>query len=159
MIPDWTWRDGPVEPGPTVVVDIDGVLSDATARQHFLDRRPKNWRGFFDAVGEDPLIVELGVLLRVLDPVLRVVLLTGRPERVREPTVAWLDRNHVRWDLLAMRDSDDRSPATAFKREILHGLRQAGFEPVLALDDDERNVSMFRDEGVPTVYIHSGYFA
>jgi hypothetical protein len=34
--PNWRWRAGPVEPGPTVVFDIDGVLSDATSRQHFI---------------------------------------------------------------------------------------------------------------------------
>ena len=34
----WAWREGPVEhPGQTVVFDMDGVLSDATSRQHFLD--------------------------------------------------------------------------------------------------------------------------
>lgn len=159
MTPGWTWRDGPVEPGPTVVVDIDGVLSDATARQHFLERRPQDWRGFFDSVGEDPLILELAVLLRLLDPVLRIVLLTGRPERVQGPTIAWLERYHVRWDVLAMRDRGDYGAATEFKREILHRLREAGFEPVLALDDDDRNVVMFRDEGVPTIYVHSGYFS
>ena len=33
----WTWRDGPVDPGPAVVVDIDGVLSDASTRQHYIE--------------------------------------------------------------------------------------------------------------------------
>lgn len=157
MTPGWTWRDGPVEPGPTVIVDIDGVVSDARARQHFLERRPKDWRSFFDAAGEDPLIVELAVLLRLLDPVLRIVLLTGRPERVQGLTIAWLDRNRVRWDALAMRDGGNYGASTEFKRGVLHRLRAAGFEPVLALDDDDRNVAMFRAEAVPTIHIHSGY--
>ena len=33
----WTWRDGAVEPGPAAVVDIDGVLSDAANRQHYIE--------------------------------------------------------------------------------------------------------------------------
>jgi hypothetical protein len=28
----------------------------------------------------------------------------------------------------------------------------------LALEDDPRNVEMFRKAGVPTIYIHSGYY-
>ena len=42
---NWTWRDGPVEPGPAVVVDIDGVLSDAASRQHYLESPRQDWRG------------------------------------------------------------------------------------------------------------------
>ncbi len=38
------------------VVDIDGVLADATHRQHHLEGRPKDWDAFFAAVGEDPPI-------------------------------------------------------------------------------------------------------
>ncbi len=55
----WTWRAGAVEPGPTVVVDIDGVLSDAARRQHYLEDPWPNWRGFFDACGEDQVIEEV----------------------------------------------------------------------------------------------------
>jgi hypothetical protein len=29
---------------------------------------------------------------------------------------------------------------------------------MLSFEDDRRNVAMFHDEGVPTVYIHSGYY-
>ena len=75
----WTWRSGPVEPGPTVVVDIDGVLSDAARRQHYLEEPFPDWRGFFDACGEDHVIEEVKALLDLLDPNLRIVLLTGRP--------------------------------------------------------------------------------
>ena len=30
---NWLWREQPLEPGPTVVFDMDGVLSDASSRQ------------------------------------------------------------------------------------------------------------------------------
>ncbi|MEY3512516.1 MAG: hypothetical protein RL486_1181, partial [Actinomycetota bacterium] len=29
---NWRWREGPVAPGPTVVFDMDGVLSNASDR-------------------------------------------------------------------------------------------------------------------------------
>ena len=37
-------------------------------------------------------------------------------------------------------------------------LRKYGFDLRLAFEDDRRNLEMFRAEGIPCVYIHSGYF-
>ena len=34
----------------------------------------------------------------------------------------------------------------------------SGFELKLCFEDDLRNVEMFRAEGVPSLYIHSGYY-
>ncbi len=146
-------------PGPAVLVDIDGVLSDATNRQHFLeDQSNRNWRAFFDACGDDPLIEEVARLLELLDGDLSVVLLTGRPVRVQPQTLAWLDRYGVRWDLLIMRNVGDYSAAREFKRGTVSELRTHGFDLRLAFEDDRRNLEMFHEEGVPCVYIHSGYY-
>ena len=64
---NWQWRDGPVEPGPAVVFDMDGVLSDAAGRQHFLERPYRDWEAFFQACGDDQVIDEVARLLAVLD--------------------------------------------------------------------------------------------
>ena len=61
--PNWRWRLEPAEPGPAVVFDIDGVLSDAQARQHYLEWGRHDWDAFFDACGDDPLIDEVARLL------------------------------------------------------------------------------------------------
>jgi len=160
--PHWQWRDGDKQPGPTVVFDIDGVLSDAAGRQHFLEADEggnRDWRGFFDACGDDPLIEEVARLTDLLDHDLLLVLLTGRPDRVRPQTTAWLERYHLRWDLLIMRSHGDYSWAREFKRETVHDLRADGFDLRLAFEDDPRNRDMFHSENVPCIYIHSGYYA
>ncbi len=142
-----------------MLVDIDGVLSDATGRQHFLeDQSRRNWRAFFDACGDDPVIAEVARLIELLDRDLGVVLLTGRPVRVQPQTLAWLERYGVRWDLLIMRNMGDYSAAREFKRQTVHELRSFGFELCLAFEDDRRNHQMFKGEGVPCVYVHSGYY-
>jgi hypothetical protein len=153
----WHWRAGPVAAGPTVVFDIDGVLADASDRQHLLDRPRRDWDAFFEACGEDALIVEVARLLEIIDADHRIVLLTGRPIWVQEHTVDWLERHGLRWDLLVMRHWGDYSAARMFKREVVGELREAGFELRLAFEDDPRNVEMFHGEGVPCIYIHSGY--
>ena len=136
--------------------DIDGVLSDAASRQHFIEA--DDWYAFFDACGDDPLIEEVARLIELLDDELVIVLLTGRPVRVRPQTRAWLDRYQLRWDLLIMRDMGDYSAARRFKQTTVADLRAGGFDLRLAFEDDRRNHEMFKAEGVPCVYIHSGYY-
>ena len=137
---------------------MDGVLSDAASRQHFIERGRRDWRAFFDACGDDPLIEEVARVVELLDDELTIVLLTGRPLRVQPQTLAWLERYGLRWDLLIMRDMGDYSVAREFKRDTVDDLRRYGFDLRLAFEDDRRNHEMFKAEGVPCVYIHSGYY-
>jgi hypothetical protein len=154
----WIWRADAVAAGPAVIVDMDGVLSDASTRQHLLEGPNRRWDAFFEACGDDQPIPEAVELLRLLDPSLTIILLTARPIRVQRQTLDWLRRHPVRWDLLIMRGDDDWSSSHLFKKVELHELRGAGFDPRLAIDDDPRNVEMYRKEGVPGLYLHSGYY-
>jgi hypothetical protein len=140
------------------VFDIDGVLSDAASRQHYIEGGRRDWDAFFEACGDDPLIDEVACLLSLLDPALAIILLTGRPLRVQPQTMAWLERYKLKWDLLVMRDVGDYAAARTFKRRSVTELRHYGFDLKLAFEDDRRNLEMFRGEGVPCVYIHSGYY-
>src|SRR5262249_34251853 len=74
----WTWREGPVPADAAAGIDLDGVLSDAASRQHYLEAPRRDWRAFFDACGDDPVIEEVKVLLDLLDVSLAIVLLTAR---------------------------------------------------------------------------------
>ena len=154
----WRWRDGPVEPGPAVVFDMDGVLSDASGRQHLLERPYRDWDAFFEAAGEDALIEEVAQLLDLLEPDLRVVLLTARPISIQRHTLGWLERHSLRWDLLVMREDRDFRSSPDAKRDAVHALRGVGFDLRLAIDDDPRNATMFEQEGIPCLYVHSGYY-
>jgi hypothetical protein len=158
---NWTWRPGAGSAhrsGRAVVFDLDGVLSDAAGRQHFLEQGRRDWTAFFEACGDDPVVEETARLLELLDPSLAVILLTGRPAGVQPQTVAWLARYGVRWDLLVMRDRGDYVQVTSFKRAVVEDLRAHGFDLQLAFEDDPANHAMFVAAGVPCVYIHSGYY-
>jgi hypothetical protein len=156
----WRWRTGAVEPGPCVVFDVDGVLANADHRQDvlFAGGKRKNWKAFFAAAGDDALIEEVARLTTLIDPALKVVLLTARPTSNRSITLTWLAEHDVRWDLLVMRPDGDFRSSPEAKRGAVQELRDQGFEPQLAFDDDRRNVDMFHDEGIPCIYIHSGYY-
>jgi hypothetical protein len=141
-----------------VVFDIDGVLSDAAGRQHYLERGRRDWNAFFEACGDDAVIEEIARLLELLDSSLTVVLLTGRPQRVAPQTLAWLRRYGLRWDLLLMRSRGDYAYVTDFKESAVADLRAHGFDLRLAFEDDPSNHAMYVAAGVPCVYIHSGYY-
>jgi hypothetical protein len=158
QLDNWLWRTEPQEPGPTIVFDMDGVLSDASSRQHFIEYPFPDWEAFFHACGDDELIDEVARLLDVIDAEHRIILLTARPIRVQPQTLAWLDRYDLRWDALIMREYGDYMAARVFKQRTVAELRARGFDLRLAFEDDPRNVHMFHSQDVPCIYIHSGYY-
>ena len=155
---NWWWRTEPLAPGPAIVFDMDGVLSDASTSQHFIEYPFPDWESFFHACGDDDLISEVARLLDVIDEHHQIVLLTARPIRVQPQTLAWLDRYDLRWDVLIMREYGDYMAARVFKQRTVKELRGRGHDLRLAFEDDPRNVHMFHTQGVPCIYIHSGYY-
>ncbi len=152
---NWCWRDGPVEPGPVVIVDIDGTIADARARMEGIDTAD-NWLDHMVGVREDPLITEVAQLVNLLTEDVAVVMLSARPISIQDETREWLEQHGVRWDLMILRATSSMDKPLNYKQHRTSELRQHGFEPVLALEDDRRNVDMYHDEGVPCLYIHSG---
>ncbi len=156
---NWTWADGVVAPGSSVVFDLDGVLADGWHRQHHLDGLRRDWKSFFGAARQDGPIESTIGLGRLIDREIAIVILTARPAWIHQDTVQWLVENEVRWDLLVMRGRRDGGRSSReFKRRSVAELRNYGFDIVVALDDDLRIVEMYGEEDVPAVYIHSGYY-
>ncbi|MFD3694963.1 hypothetical protein ACFWUZ_02165 [Streptomyces sp. NPDC058646] len=121
---------------PLAVFDIDNTLADTAHRQHFLERRPRDWNGFFGAAPADPPLAR-GVALAVESAAdCEVVYLTGRPERCRADTQDWLGRHGLPEGRLWMRGDRDRRPARATKLEVL-GRIARGREVRVLVDDDE----------------------
>ncbi len=153
----WHWRQKANQPGDCAIVDIDGVLADAEHRQHYLDPPWRDWDGFFAECGGDGVFEETKALLELMDLTLTIVLLTSRPTWIQKATLDWLSRHEIRYDLLIMRPLGDFQPSPGFKRDETDGLRHRGYVPVLAIDDDMRNVRMYKNEGIPTIFLDSGY--
>ncbi|MBZ9642378.1 hypothetical protein [Streptomyces sp. PSKA30] len=121
---------------PLAVFDLDNTLADTAHRQRFLERKPRDWDGFFAAAPEDPPIAE-GVALAVQSAQeCEVVYLTGRPERCRPDTLEWLAAHGLPEGRVYMRRNDDRRPARYTKLGILRRLARTREIRVL-VDDDE----------------------
>jgi len=127
-----------------VVLDLDGVLADTRHRMHFIERRPKDWDGFFTAAVRDPVHPEgLALARSAADQGRAVVYLSGRPERTRENTVDWLRRQGAPDGEVLLRRDDDRRPARMVKIAHLRRLNER-FDLQVLVDDDPEVVRAVR---------------
>ncbi|MGW4194645.1 phosphatase domain-containing protein [Streptomyces sp. NPDC005004] len=121
---------------PVAVFDLDNTLAATAHRQHFLERRPRDWDGFFAAAPADPPLAEGVALVHRSARDCEIVYLTGRPERCRADTADWLATHGLPEGAVHMRRDGDRRPARVAKLEILRRLARKGTVRVL-VDDDE----------------------
>jgi hypothetical protein len=121
---------------PLAVFDLDNTLADTAHRQRFLERKPRDWNGFFAAAPQDPPLAEGVALARESARECEVLYLTGRPERCRRDTVDWLAAHGLPEGRIRMRRDNDRRPARRTKLEILRDLARTREIRVL-VDDDE----------------------
>ncbi|MEU4007100.1 phosphatase domain-containing protein [Streptomyces pseudogriseolus] len=130
-----THRTEPVR-RPLAVFDLDNTLAGTAHRQHFLERTPRDWDGFFAAAPQDPPLAEGIALARESARACDIVYLTGRPERCRRDTLDWLAAQGLPDGELHMRGNADRRPARFTKLAVLRRLARTR-EVRMLVDDDE----------------------
>jgi hypothetical protein len=136
-----------------VIFDIDGTLADVRHRLHYVSHGGKDWPGFFAMMGDDPVHQPVARLLRLVHAELPVVLCSGRPEDYRDATERWLSRHGLPYARLYMRAKGDFRQDAVIKRQILAGIREDGFEPILVVDDRQQVVDMWREEGLTCLQV------
>ncbi len=136
---------------PLAVFDLDNTLASTAHRQHFLERRPRDWEGFFAAAPEDPPLAEGIALVRESAGACDIVYLTGRPERCRRDTQDWLAAQGLPEGELHMRGNADRRPARITKLAVLRRLARTG-EVRMLVDDDELVCEDARRAGFTVVH-------
>lgn len=136
---------------PLAFVDIDGVLADVRHRLHLIERRPRDWDGFFDAAVDDPAYPEGIALVETLQAEHEIVYLTGRPRRLEGDTRRWLEQHGVGGHRLVMRPEGDRRPAAVVKLQLLRRLA-AGRSVAVVVDDDSDVIDTMRKAGYPTFH-------
>jgi hypothetical protein len=142
-----------------IVFDIDGTLADIEHRLDYVRSKPKNWKAFDAGISNDavnPYVAE------VFDAMIMgghtVILASGRNERSREATVAWLTKNSLHtWDNLYMRKADDFRSDDIVKREMLDDIiADYGKKPDMVFDDRPRVVRMWREAGIFVFNVYQG---
>lgn len=147
-----------IEHPPCVIVDIDGTLSDAAHRQHLVRGPKKQFDEFYDLCDGDGLQNHIAVVVNLLSPTYKIILVSGRVERTREITVAWMKKHWVWYDELFMRPDGDYRPDDVLKEEILDRDIIPRWHPIMAFDDRDRVVAMWRRRGIPCLQVAEGAF-
>lgn len=145
------YRSAAGEMVPAVIVDIDGTLADTRHRDCF--KQQKDWDGYFARVHDD------GVMMETVDRVKAhkgegrmILLMTGRPEKLRVATMNWLDVHGIPYDALYMRPNDDRRPGFAVKEDLYTRHLLDHYQVVCVMDNDPQIIEMFTLRNIPTEY-------
>lgn len=143
------------------VFDIDGTIANGDHRLPHIQKTPKDWKSYFAACGQDKPIQHVIDVLLAVSSDHEVFIFSGRSDEVRPETMAWLvEHTDIRWDDgdVYMRNAGDHRDDSLIKLEMLAALRARGYEVVLAFDDRDRVVKMWRDAGVPCAQVAPGDF-
>ena len=118
-----------------VIFDIDGTLSDHSHRIKYLIEKHDH-KLYYSLCTEHPVFQDVLDILNTYK--IKIIMLTGRPERLRTRTSCWLAFNHIKSDLLIMRpDYNYEKDFIVKERELLK--LEKKYNIVCAYDDREKN--------------------
>lgn len=132
-----------------VIFDIDGTLADATHRLHFIHNGSHDWDAFFAEAANDPVIEPIRDLVFLFDNQdYRIILMSGRTDKIRGLTEAWLDQHGIPYHELHMRAEGDYRQDFVVKSELLDGILASGHQIHCVIDDRPSVVAMWRERGL-----------
>ena len=143
------------------IFDIDGTLADATHRlHHILGKEKKDWDAWdAETDGDTPIVPIVGILQALYDHGHKIMLLTGRNERVRELTEQWLEDHNIHYHWLVMRPHGDRRDDTIVKLEQLEQFMRNRNDRIQTIFEDRRRlVVAFREAGYHVCQVAEGDF-
>lgn len=133
-----------------VICDLDGTLSLLNGRD------PYNAATCDNDLLNEPVAAALKMAKQ---QGYQVILLSGREDKFREPTVRFLDKHQIGYDLLLMRTSNDFRKDNIIKRELFEGEIQGKYFVEFFLDDRNQVVDMWRkDLHLPCFQVNYGDF-
>ena len=140
------------------IFDIDGTLADNSHRLHFIQGEVKDWEGFHTAQGDDMPIWEVITVARALAKAGHgIVYSTGRMEKGRAVTQAWLNKYRVPHGPIFMRKDGDHREDYVVKEELLGYIK--GVYPLAiggAFEDRQQMANMYRAKGIRVFQVAKG---
>jgi hypothetical protein len=145
-----------------VIFDVDGTLGCAQHRLHYIrpnpshdpvtgKKRKRRYDKFHNAcVLDTPIPAVVNIYRRmVADPDVTVVLLTGRPDSVRDLTVQWFTDNDLNgYDALYMKTGDQQTPDVEQKATTADEIEaRYGMSIDMVFEDRQRVVAMWKARG------------
>lgn len=138
--------------------DIDGVLVDASKRLNLcLNDGDVDWDCFLDCgklALDSPKRRNVELALELSKRGYNVVVITGRPERMRKCTELQLRSYGVVYKALYMRPEGDTRRDHLYKADAIVALRRKGIEVLAHFDDNEDTVKALKAAGIDAILIY-----
>lgn len=138
-----------------IIVDIDGTLAHGTGRNMY----------DFAMVYTDAADIAVGeVVTRYATngpdglPDTYIIVVSGRGKECEAETKQWLEDNGIYYDELYMREAGDVRDDTIVKKEIYEESIKPRYNVRFVLDDRNKVVKMWRDEGLKVLQVQDGPF-
>lgn len=131
-----------------ILVDIDGTVA------HMTDRTPHEYEKV-DSDVVDPVVRDQVILNSTRG---YIIMLSGRPDSVRDKTTKWLLDNGLPHAKLFMRKEGDRRPDFIVKAELFDEHIRGKFNVRFALDDRNQVANMYRRMGITVLQVADGDF-
>lgn len=151
-----------------LIIDIDGTLTNSTERaENYLNSSNKDWDAFYEHCDEDaPIERVCDAVVRLVETGYTPVFLTGRPQRVMDKTLDWLekylgDSSSIKDSALIMRHDNDHTPDFIYKSKVYKDiLERMGVRPynTLILEDRKSVVNMWRELGFICFQVAEGNY-
>lgn len=145
----------PTERKNTFGFDMDGTLANVDSILHYVrkDSRYKDFDSFHrSSYFSPPNQNVVDILFEAVDKGFTIVIVTGRNEKYRDVTQAWLDENNIPYDNIFMRPEDDFRPDTVIKNNIFQQINQH-YHMVHFVDDRTDIAKVWEENGVSTSLI------
>lgn len=135
-----------------VIFDIDGTLAHNTSGRSFYD---------FSKVGKDTpdpfLTMAIDAINETEDYYVDIIIVSGRDGEYREQTESWLERNAIPYQMLYMREPDDKRDDVVVKEEIYHKFIEPKYAVLGVFDDRPKVCRMWRKLGLNVAQMGNPY--
>lgn len=141
------------------IIDLDGTLCNIDHRLHYVQQEKKDWNGFFSRLSDDvPYMAVYDMLVALKSTNYAILLVSGREEKWRKETEAWLNKFDIPCDWLLMRPFNDRRDDTEVKEEIYKRYISPYFHVQMCIDDRPSVCRKWRELGLTCFQIQDKEF-
>lgn len=132
-----------------IIVDLDGTLAIHNGRNPYEGEKCES----------DKLNISVAKVIDMFYKTdVEILLVSGRTERAREATKAWLLNHDIIWSRLYMRPDGDGRKDSIVKEEIYNNHIKDKYNVLLVLDDRNQTVAKWRELKLPTWQVAEGNF-
>ena len=130
----------------TIVVELDGVIADTSARQELMK---EDWNTYHDACDTDiPNEPFIQILNSLSNFGYEILVVTGRPARFDKKTIDWLNKHKIEVSEVLMRPEMDYRDEVSVKLDLLAdyfgSLEEAKASVVVGFEARDRTIEGLR---------------